>query len=99
MSIPGQCMFSITIRSWGTLCDNAGIFDKLQARTNIQPLNRPQCRRGPDLLVLERLTAAMADMQDVYGFVLDREEYPIHVWLSAVEEMANLEREDRVLRS
>jgi hypothetical protein len=41
----------------------------------------------------------MADMQDVYGFVLDREEYPIHVWLSAVEEMANLEREDRVLRS
>ena len=47
----------------------------------------------------QRLTTPVTDMQYVYRLVLDREENPIHVRLPAVEQLANLKWEDRVLRS
>ena len=49
--------------------------------------------------MLQRLTSSMADMQHVNSLVLDREENPIHVRLSAIEHMANLKRENCALRS
>ena len=38
-------------------------------------------------------------MQDVHGFVFNREENPIHVRSVAIEQVAHLKREDRALRS
>jgi hypothetical protein len=44
-------------------------------------------------LVLEWLTAAVADMQDVDRIVFNREENLVHVACVAVEQMAHFERE------
>jgi len=44
-------------------------------------------------LVLERLTATVTDVQDIYGLTFNREENPIHVWCVAIEQMAYFKRE------
>lgn len=48
--------------------------------------------------MFERLAAAVADMQDVYGIVLNREQNPIHVGRVAVEQVAHFKGKDRALR-
>ncbi len=50
-------------------------------------------------LVLERLTSAVADVQDVDDIVFNREQNPIHVRRAAVEQMAHFKREGGALRS
>ena len=49
--------------------------------------------------MFQRLTAAVADMQNVHSQVLNREENPIHMWPPAMQQLANLEREYSVLWS
>lgn len=56
-------------------------------------------KRGGVWSVLEQLTAAVADMQDVHRLVLNREQNPIHVRFVAIEQMAHFKGKDRALRS
>jgi hypothetical protein len=49
--------------------------------------------------VLERLAAAVANMQDINRIVLNREQNPVHLAWVAVEQMAHFKRKDRALGS
>ena len=49
-------------------------------------------------LVIERLTAAVTDVQDTYSLTFNREENPIHVRRVTIEQLAYFEGEGRVLR-
>ena len=48
--------------------------------------------------MLERLTATVADVQDVHRLVCNREKNPIDVRWAAVKEMPYLKRENRIFR-
>jgi hypothetical protein len=49
--------------------------------------------------VLHRLTAAVADMEDVHGVAIHREQNPIDMWRAAVEQVAYFKGKERTLGS
>jgi hypothetical protein len=67
------------------------------------PTSRAKCAREMGhprfSLLLERLTATVADVQDVYSLVLEREQNPIHMGCVALEQVAHFKGECRALGS